>query len=121
MLDFMNPERAGRRALVCLVRLPSLGVSSPDLGRLWQRRRPFFLCAPTIVFRVLWGTEQSAGTARPHSLSTRAMSCSFSGNATASGGLGTMNRNRDDVLIWLWLVGLVGQDTGPGARILPFP
>jgi hypothetical protein len=24
--------------------LPSLG-SSPDLGRLWQRRRPFFLCA----------------------------------------------------------------------------
>ena len=62
MLDFMNPERAGRRALVCLVRkwsayavatpnltplsLPSLGVSSLDLGRLWQRRRPFFLCAP---------------------------------------------------------------------------
>ena len=23
--------------------LPSLGVSSLDLGRLWQRRRPFFL------------------------------------------------------------------------------
>jgi hypothetical protein len=26
--------------------LPSLGVSSLDLGRLWQRGRPFFLCAP---------------------------------------------------------------------------
>jgi hypothetical protein len=25
--------------------LPSLGVSSLDLGRLWQRRRPFFLCS----------------------------------------------------------------------------
>src|SRR5258708_27222875 len=49
--------------------LPSLGVSSLDLGRLWQRRRPFFLCAPPIVFRILWGTEQSAGTARPHPFS----------------------------------------------------
>jgi hypothetical protein len=29
--------------------LPSLGVSSLDLGRLWQRRRPFFLCAPPIA------------------------------------------------------------------------
>ena len=27
--------------------LPSLGVSSLDLGRLWQRRRPFFLCMPS--------------------------------------------------------------------------
>jgi hypothetical protein len=43
--------------------LPSLGVSSLDLGRLWQRRRPFFLCTP-IVFRVLWGKEQSAGKPR---------------------------------------------------------
>ena len=27
--------------------LPSLGVSSLDLGRLRQRRRPFFLCMPS--------------------------------------------------------------------------
>ena len=49
--------------------LPSSGVSPLDLGRLWQHRRPFFLCAPPIVFRVLWGTEQSAGTARRQALS----------------------------------------------------
>jgi hypothetical protein len=30
-----------------LLSLPSVGVSSLDSGRLWQRRRPFFLCALT--------------------------------------------------------------------------
>ena len=31
--------------------LPSLGVSSLDLGRLWQRRRPFFLALMTQAIR----------------------------------------------------------------------
>jgi hypothetical protein len=39
--------------------LPSLGVSSLDLGRLWQRRRPFFLALMTqaIRKRLLWQTR----------------------------------------------------------------
>src|SRR6266478_349893 len=42
--------------------LPSLGVSSLDLGRLWQRRRPFFfLCTPH-RFPGPLGHKQSAGT-----------------------------------------------------------
>jgi hypothetical protein len=101
----MNPERAGRRAFVCLVRkwsalranhktfvsfrdplrpiepliaivLDRLGGSASPLsmGRFLlglgplvatQRRRPFLLCPPPIVFRILWGTEQSAGQVCP--------------------------------------------------------
>jgi hypothetical protein len=38
-----------------------LGRFLPRLGPLVARRRPFFLCAP-IVFRILWGKEQSAGS-----------------------------------------------------------
>ena len=37
----------GRAIALSSLSLPTLGVSSLDLGRLWQRRRPFlFVCTP---------------------------------------------------------------------------
>jgi hypothetical protein len=36
----------GRAIALPPLSLPNLGVSSLDLGRLWQHRRPLFLCAP---------------------------------------------------------------------------